>query len=192
MHVELSAPRYSLEQTAEGLRVTISARRNWFVLLFLLVWCAGWLFGEVTAGNQVINDPVRNEPDRLFLVVWLLAWTTGGAFAIAAVAWQLAGREVIALDSATLSHRVEALGIGRTRTFRLAEVRRLRATEWSNSPFSNQRTWFPPVFGGGYGPLAFDYGARTFRIAPGLDEAEADMLIQELKGRIPRPVDAAR
>ena len=187
MQVELSAPRYSLEQTAEGLRVTIPARRNWFVLLFLLVWFAGWLFGEVTVSNQVIH-PVRNEPDRLFLVVWLLAWTIGGAFAIAAAAWQLAGREVITFDSATLSHRVEAFGIGRTRTFRLADVRRLRATEWSNSPFSNQRMWFPPVFGGGYGPLAFDYGARTFRIAPGLDEAEANMLVQELKGRIPRSV----
>jgi hypothetical protein len=188
MQVELSAPRYSLEQTAEGLRVTIPARRNWFVLLFLLVWCAGWLFGEISAGNQLIHYSVRNEPERLFLAVWLLAWTAGGAFAIAAVVWQLAGREVIALDSATLSHRVEAFGVGRTRAFRVTDVRRLRATEWSNSPFSNQRTWFPPVFGGGYGPLAFDYGARTFRIAPGLDEAEANTLVKELKDRIPRSV----
>ena len=56
----------------------------------------------------------------------------------------------------------------------------LRSTEYALSTFTNERAWFPPVVGSGFGPVAFDYGARTFRIAPSLDEAEAKLLVREL------------
>jgi hypothetical protein len=153
-------------------------------MLFLIVWLGGWSFGEASAIRELSN-PGDKAPSA-FLAFWLVGWTLGGAFAISAVLWQLAGREVITVNSVALSHRVEVFGFGRTRTFRASDVKSLRSTEFASNAFTNQRAWFPPLAGSGYGPVAFDYGARTIRIAPSLEEAEAKMLVQELSSRLPR------
>ncbi len=160
------------------------ARRSWFVLLFLSAWLVGWAFGEVSVIRQLTN-PTEKTP-VLFLLVWLTGWTVGGTFAFAAVLWQLGGREVLSVDTATLAHRVEAFGIGRSRTYKLSEVKILRATEYSANPFTNQAALMPPLTGSGLGPVAFDYGARTFRVAAALEEAEAKVLVARLAAHMPR------
>jgi hypothetical protein len=180
--IEPQTARFRSGDTPEGYRVVIPARRNWFVLLFLCAWLAGWVFGEVSALEDLMKG--GDKTPVAFLSFWLVGWTLGGAFAAATLLWQLAGREIITLGSGALSYRAEACGIGRTRSFRASEVKDLRSTDYSVSLFTNQRSWFPPVFGSGYGPVAFDYGARTFRVAPSLDEAEAKLLVGELSRRL--------
>ena len=183
MEMVPEAARFRSEVTPEGYRVVIPARRNWFVLVFLLAWLGGWVFGELSASSELFRGADKTPVG--FLSFWLVGWTVGGIFAAAAVLWQIAGREIITLESGNLSYRVEALGIGRTRSFRASEVKSLRSTDYAISTFANQRNWFPPVLGSGFGPVAFDYGARTFRVAPSLDEAEAKMLVAELSARLP-------
>jgi len=95
MHIEPQSPRYTLETTSEGQRAVVPARRNWFVILFLCAWLVGWVFGEVSVVHQLLS-PSENTP-QLFLLAWLTGWTLGGAFALAAVLWQLACREVISV-----------------------------------------------------------------------------------------------
>lgn len=189
MHIEPQAPRFTVEHTAHGLQAVVPARRNWFVLLFMCAWLVGWAFGEVHAAQELLS-PSEHSP-RLFLAAWLVAWTIGGAFALGAVLWQFAGRELITVDSTTLAHRVEAFGIGRTRSYKVTDVKNLRAAEYSANPFTNQASWFPPVAGSGFGPLAFDYGARTFRLAPALEEAEAKLLVDKLSTHLPKRLNEA-
>ncbi len=184
MHVEPQSPRFTVESTSEGLCAVLPARRNWFVVLFLCAWLVGWVFGEVTAIHQLLS-PSENSP-RLFMLAWLVGWTLGGAFALAAVLWQLAGREVISVSAATLMHRVEAFGLGWSRAYKASEVKALRATEYASNPFTSQAAWFPPVTGSGFGPVAFDYGARTLRLGAALEEAEAKLLVEKLAARLPR------
>ena len=184
MHVEPESARFAIETTPDGLRAVVPARRSSFVLLFMCVWLGGWVFGEVHAIQELLS-PSEKTP-YLFLLVWLAGWTLGGALAIGTVAWQFAGREVISVGSSTLEHRIEAFGIGRTRSYRLSEVKNLRATDYSANPFTNQAAWFPPVTGSGFGPVAFDYGARTMRLAPALEAAEAKLLVTKLSSRLPR------
>ncbi|MCW5649007.1 MAG: hypothetical protein KIS62_04615 [Ramlibacter sp.] len=184
MYIEPQSPRFTLETTEDGLRAIVPARRNLFVLLFMCVWLVGWAFGELQAIRELLS-PSEKTP-QLFLMVWLAGWTLGGVFALGTVVWQFAGREVIIVGSADLQHRVEALGVGRTKTYRLSEVKNLRATDYSTNPFINQAAYFPPVTGSGFGPVAFDYGARTMRLAPVLEEAEAKLLVSKLSSRLPR------
>jgi hypothetical protein len=184
MFVEPESARYSVEHSADGLRAFIPARRNWFIVLFLIAWLGGWIFGEVSAARELLNP--RDDTPSAFLFFWLAGWTLGGAFCIGTVLWQLAGRELLIVNSTSLVHRIEVLGLGWSRAYRTAEVKNLRTTDYSPNPFTNQRAWFPPVGGSGYGPIAFDYGARTIRLAPGLEEAEARMLVGELSPRLPR------
>jgi len=189
MLIEPESPRFVLETTASGLRAAVPARRNWFVLLFMCAWLVGWAFGEVSVIGELLS-PSEKTP-KLFLLAWLAGWTVGGLFAVGTVLWQLAGKEIISVSASTLEHRIEAFGIGRSRMYKLAEVKNLRATDYSANPFTNQSAWFPPVVGSGFGPVAFDYGARTFRLAPALEEAEAKLLVERLSPRLPRRLSEA-
>jgi hypothetical protein len=184
MIVQPQSARYTVEAAEQGLRASIPARRNWFILLFLMVWLGGWVFGEVSAASELLNPKGRGP--SAFLAFWLAGWTLGGAFCAGTVLWQLAGREILLVTPSELTHRVEVFGLGWTRTYQKSEVKNFRATGYSNNPFTNQRAMFPPIGGSGDGPIAFDYGARTIRLAPGLEEAEAKMLVRELASQLPR------
>lgn len=183
-HVPLQPPRFAVHAMSGGIRVSIPARRNWFTVLFSCVWLVGWVLGEVTVIREFVNPVAASE--RLFLVVWLLGWTLGGGFVLGTVLWQLGGKELIALDPRTFEHRIEAFGVGRSRRYALGDVRNLRIVVNGTSGRSGQGAWMPPLVGAGHGPLAFDYGARTFHLGSALDEAEATLLLRQLAPRFPR------
>ncbi len=187
MHVELQPARFSTDLTPEGLRLVVPARRSWGAIVFLCVWLGGWAFGELTVLQELMAPPENGDRPDLFLMVWLAGWTLGGVCVLGTILWQLAGREVITLDATTLTHRVTLLGLGRTRAYKVTEVKNLRATERSATErVADQASWFPPLAGAGHGPVAFDYGARTYRLAGALDEAEAKLLVETLHKRLPR------
>jgi hypothetical protein len=189
MIVEPESARYALEHSAEGLRISIPARRNWFVLLFLVAWLGGWFFGEVNAASELLA-PKEHSPSA-FLAFWLVGWTLGGAFCAGTVLWQLAGREVLVVGGGVLQRRIELFGLAWSRGYRLAEIKALRATDYPSGSFTNQRAWFPPIGGNGYGAIAFDYGARTIRAGASLDDAEAKQIVRELSKSLPRSVDGS-
>lgn len=188
MHIEPQSPRFSCESIPGGIQAIVPARRNWFVILFMSAWLFGWFSGEASAIEELIS-PDKKTP-QLFMAVWLIGWTIGGIFAFGAVLWQLVGREVISITSSALEHRIEILGIARSRIYRIGEIRNLRAAEFSTNPFTSQTAWFPSVVGSGFGPVAFDYGARTMRVAPSLEEAEAKLLVERLSAHLPRNASA--
>jgi hypothetical protein len=117
------------------------------------------------------------------MVVWLVGWTAGGAYAAYAWVWTVFGREVVRLDGVVLSVSRQPIGIPRRRDFDWQEVRNLRIDRGRIRRWDLQRTPFD-------GRIAFDYGARTYRLGQGVDEAEAAMLIRELESRFgPRPAE---
>jgi hypothetical protein len=185
MDVLLQGPRYTLEHTADGIQTVIPSRKNWFLILFFSVWLCGWFVGESTAIAQLLGHPFSGKAQPAgFLGIWLLFWTFGGIAVFATLIWQFAGREMIALSSMTLTHRVEAFGLGRTRTYRASEIHELRASINAFSGYGRSGRAGMPFGVGGAGSLVFDYGARTIRMAAGLDEAEARMLVKEFSTRL--------
>jgi hypothetical protein len=185
MDVPLQGPRYTLEHTADGIRAIVPSRKNWFVIVFLSLWMCGWFAGESSALAQLLGHPVAGKAQTAgFLGIWLTVWTIGGFVFSAVLLWQVTGREIISMNSLSLVHRVEALGMGRTRSYRIGDVKDLRA---SFNAFYGYERWGRtglPFGVGGAGSLVFDYGARTIRMLPGLDEAEAKMLVKEFSTRL--------
>ena len=110
MVVEAKSARYTVESSPDGLRASIPARRNWFVILFLCAWLGGWFFGEVSAAKELLNP--KEHTASGFLSFWLLGWTLGGAFCLGTILWQLAGREVLVASSSSLVYRIELFGLG--------------------------------------------------------------------------------
>src|SRR5450631_4372375 len=104
--VQVSAGRATMSESPDGLLITIPARKNWFLILFMAFWLVGWFFGEVTAINQIIRGHLPHGTNlkgglpigvNLFLLVWLGGWTIGGAFAVVIWLWNFAGFEKVLL-----------------------------------------------------------------------------------------------
>jgi hypothetical protein len=168
---------------ASGL--TLPARRNWLILIFLSAWLVGWAFGEVMVPTQLFSKSSRTGIDP-FMLAWLAMWTLGGAFAVYVWLWNLVGREVIDVDSESLRIKREVVRWGRVRDFALTHVRDLRVAPLTFNPMdfsSGLRFW-----GVGGGAIAFDHGARTYRFGSALDEAEAKQVLARIAERVPKDV----
>ena len=100
--VEVGKGRSQIEVTPSGLRITIPAKKNYFLILFSAFWLVGWAFGEVTALAHVLNP--ESDAPKLFILAWLGGWTLVGAFAIYAWIWNVKGREIINVSNTELQH----------------------------------------------------------------------------------------
>jgi hypothetical protein len=186
MNIEPALPRYEMAHEVDGLRIAIAARRNWFIIVFYCLWLVGWAVGETTVLAELAKGDHRAP--QAFMAIWLTGWTCGGAYVLLTILWQLCGRELLTIAPDAMHFRAEIFGIGRTRSYAIGQITRLRAVEFNASIFTCQAAAKPPFFGATTGPLAFDYGARTIRCAPSLDEAEARLLVAALKEQLPASV----
>jgi hypothetical protein len=186
--IQVPAARATFSESSEGLLITIPANKNWFAILFLGFWLAIWLSGEVSVSRELIPGrsinrayprPQREFGEQLFLVAWLVLWSVGGAIAVTSLLWNLAGVEKVLLGASTLTTKREVLGIGPTKEYELPSMSNLRISAGTR-PSNNRLSPFQILSGG---TIAFDYGARTFRFGIGLDEAEAQQVIDQLKSR---------
>jgi hypothetical protein len=163
-------PRSTVTSSGGLLEVLIPIPKAWAVIAFLPIWLVGWAFGERSAGADALHGK-----GSLFLYVWLAAWTAGGVGAVFSLFWMLAGRERITLDGSRVSIRYEIGPFGRTRRFGVNTIRNLRC-----SPILVTRSSLVAP-----GTIAFDYGAKTYRFGAGIDEAEANDLVRQMKERLP-------
>jgi hypothetical protein len=168
----------------DGLRITIPARRYWYVIVFLALWSVGWFFAEKAALFQVF-DPETAPPGKAFLTLWLLLWTAAGAFVIYTWLWLVSGREVLLFDATSLTVSRETALFARARTFDAHSVEDLRAAP-TTAPWSltDMRSSFA-VWGLTGGHITFDYGAKTYHFGAGVDEAEAKQIVKQIVERYP-------
>ena len=178
--VEPATPRAHAADTPRGYEIVIPARRHLFVVLFLSVWLCGWAVGWTAAASELFSTEEIVKVD-LFLAFWLTLWTIGGVAAVFALFWSLAGRQVVTLGPATLTIAHRLARFGRSREYDLEHVSNLRVSPLAYSADDvRARAW---GFGGG--SIAFDYGAATVRFGGAVEDAEAQMLVDELVRRRP-------
>lgn len=134
----------------------------------------GWAVGEVFVLRTLItgDDALSG---KLFMLVWLGGWTIGGIAVGASWLWMLAGRTELETANGLLTVRNRALGLGFTRVYDAAQIKRLRLhTRGNGMGWAKNEGPFA-------GMIAFDYGAKTLRLGAGLDEPEAQIVIDELR-----------
>lgn len=196
MNAKVEAPssaRYSIQESANGIRASIPAPNSRLAVVLLCVWLLIWGITEVLV-IQKIGLPTGPLPAFFaatqplsaaavaFFTAWLIGWTVGGFFAVGRLLWLLFGSEVIGIEAGNLIHRFEVFGLGRTHAFAAQQIARLRevVVDRASAPLGRRA-----------GSIAFDYRARTHRIGQALEEEEATSLIEQLKGRLPAGAVAA-
>lgn len=155
----------SIERRPEGLVVTMRVPRSGCSIAFLAVWLLLWLVGESVGVLVVVATSGRFGFPAVFAWVWIALWTFAGATAAASLAVLLNGLEIVTLSPDGLSRRVEAFGIGRTRTYDPTKVEELRAVD---SP------------GGKRASIGFEYEGRTHRWGSGLTPESAKTVVDAM------------
>jgi hypothetical protein len=120
--IETLAGRLNWENTGQGIRVEIPARRSSAIVvrfLWLILWCgAGWMMLSGSHGGKTL-PPVQ--------LTWLAGWAVGVILVTASILWSLAGKTILTLDSVQLQITSQIMGLQlSTRTYANADVRNLR------------------------------------------------------------------
>jgi len=169
--------RFVIEQTPQGEQIRVPAPRQWFVMLFLPFWLVMWTIGGVTAIYALITQ------FQVFLLFWLCGWAAGWIFAAGTLLWMFAGSETIRLIGLDLEVAHHAWGFSRRWLYQGSQIKDLSVAVQPAWPF--HFAWQVPFFRAGRnGSIKFNYGPRTVYAAPGLDDAEGQMIVDRLAKRI--------
>src|SRR5712692_10013389 len=95
-----------------GNGIYITARKEWWSLIFLPVWIAGWTFGGIMAMKWILH-PGPSTPIA-FISLWLLGWALGEGWAIYQWFWTAFGKEIIQIREGGLTVKRDILGRGRS------------------------------------------------------------------------------
>jgi hypothetical protein len=188
MAVKPLPPRHATEHIGDKVVISIPARRYWLTAVFGAWLIVVLLAGVIMLGVLVFSGPKSQAPTLLLAAIGL-AWTVFGAVGIWVQASRLFGREVVEVTGRSLSIVQVALGLRTARREYLADhIKALRVSS-SNMDFAHPLLIYYSLYylwHHNMGPLAFDYGAGTFRFGSGVDEAEAKQILSEILEKYPQ------
>lgn len=164
----------SIDDTPDGLRITMPVPRVGCATAFLAVWLVGWVVGEVSALRARFSIGGSFVPAYAFLLIWLAGWTIAGVVTGWALLMSLDGREIVTIGDGVIRRRAEAFSLGLSWRYPLARCGNLRPT------------------GGDDGLkdfVSFDYaatkGEKTVRFGSGLTESRAEEIAERVWERFP-------
>jgi len=167
--------------SVSGIELHIAAKKEWWPLVFLPVWLAGWTFGGIMAVRWLIR-PGPSTP-RAFISLWLVGWVLAEAWTLYQWLWTALGREIVQVREGDLRIKRDILGHGRTRSFPVGTVTNLRAS----GVFPTASYWdnYLAQMKLGGGTVGFDSQGETHRFGIQLTEPDAQEVVRELKPFLP-------
>ena len=166
-----------IERKFNGITIVIPSKKNWFVLLFGTAWIGAWYSGFSFASSIVFSG-VENGAPLGFLSFWLLAWTIGGLAVITFLLWGYFGQEKFLADGKNVFFEKTVFGIGKKNKLDRGMIKNFRSESVKNSWLGDGRL---AALGLGPGKIKFDYGLKTYSFGLGVDDAEANYIVELLK-----------
>ncbi len=184
--------RSKVNQLGDRIEIIIPSKKRIFSTVFIGFWLIAWLFGMVMVTTVLFGDylglnvnQVNNstpQQSNAFLIFWLCGWTVGGAIAIYTFLWLIVGKERIVIASDGIAISKEVLFFKRTKKYDLNNCRNLKLSfDRGKAGLFSSMAHPMEYWQGGSGIITFDYGAKDVKFGIGMDEAEANMIIDEIK-----------
>jgi len=173
--------RAIINEYFDGVEITIPVKRNWPLVIILLLWLGRWSFGFFFAVTTVFSG--ANGGADLFLFFWLCIWIAGGFFAAATCRWNVAGKEIVTVSQAVLTI-VKKGPIAKTKTYDMNEAQNFRAEDDFSDDFGfagRRRGLVLPWNVPSEGTIHFDYGMETIRFGDKLHKPEGDYILERLR-----------
>lgn len=167
--------RAKIENAFGALNISIPSKKNWFALLFGTAWLGGWYVGLKNALSVVLSSGADISGANGFMIFWLTGWTIGGVAIISILLWGFFGQEQFTSDKGEVYLNKTIFGLGIKKQMEASEIKNIR-TEFANANWLGANRW--AFWGLGPGKIKFDYGFKTFSFGLGVDDAEADHIVE--------------
>ena len=167
-----------IENSLGALKISIPSKKNWFALLFGTAWLGGWYFGFKSASLMLLSGGTDNIGANGLMIFWLICWTIGGVAIISILLWGFFGQEQFSSDRGEVYLNKTIFGLGIKKQMVGIEIKNIR-TEFVNANWLGGNRW--AFWGLGPGKIKFDYGFKTFSFGLGVDDAEADHIVELMK-----------
>jgi len=180
--VRPQAGRAKIAQGPDGLLISIPVKKHAYMMIFMPMFLALWVFGTVMAANQ--SRAGQQRPGKGFLAVWLIFAVGWGLLLIFAWLWNMLGTEIVKVSASSLTISRSLFGLKKTREYVTADIEAIRPSQYYDQAhsFSSLLSYFGLTGGN----VAFDYGMKTVRFAVQVDEAEAKHIASLINKRLGR------
>ncbi|MCB0661653.1 MAG: hypothetical protein KDC24_02845 [Saprospiraceae bacterium] len=162
------------------LEISVPSKKNWFILILGVAWQGGWYFGFINALDAFSFDQPGFEGIDGFMLVWLLGWSIAGIGVVIMLFWGFFGKERIIHNQRHLDFERTVFGLGLKKKLETKHLKNFRHEKVDEGLFGGNR-W--SIWGLGPGKIKFDYGMKTYSFGLGVDDAEANYLVDLLKKR---------
>lgn len=164
-------------------RMTTPARKNFLLMGVLTLWltlCVGVMAVVISA---IVHGEVKEIGFFVvfFFLAWIAGWSLGGGLALYGLFWMACGKEIIVATPEGLAITRTIRGYQRLRRYEVAKIRNLRLVEPGG--MTDFLLSLRP-FGIGNGLLTFDSGATVVTFAEGIDRAQAQQVLNELRAAL--------
>lgn len=166
-----------ISQGLSGLSIIIPSKKNWFALIFGTAWMGFWFVGFTMVSGMLFSGGIDNLGVNGFIAFWLLAWTAGGLGITFILLWGYFGKEMFTEDRNQILFEKTIFGVGKKNTLEKKEIKNFRTETGNDSWFGGNRWAF---WGLGPGKINFDYGLKTYSFGLGVDDAEANYIVDML------------
>jgi hypothetical protein len=174
--------RAIIEETISGLSITIPAKRKYHVIVFFIIWLAGWTIGGGFALRMVLLGNAQDAQG--FLIAWLCGWAYGELSAISILVWMFIGKEVITIDRGILTIRKKGSLFSRPKLYKTDSIEALRVDETLGDNVFGRKiktNSFASLFGKAI--IGFDYGKKTVSFGGDIKRQEAEYIVSVLKDK---------
>jgi hypothetical protein len=183
-------PHAIVTDTGQSLQIVLRTPRSWWELAQLG-------FGPLVLslfGSVFIRAFLEPGFERGRVLALLIAALIGLFFLTAIVgffinaSWYLVGCEILEVSSISISVQQRLFGLSRTHEFFAGDIKRLRVSQRLIS-LQERMASILSLFDLAtlsQSPLAFDYGAKTYRFGNNVDEGEARQIVALIHQRFPQ------
>ncbi|MDJ1466334.1 hypothetical protein QNI19_21540 [Cytophagaceae bacterium DM2B3-1] len=173
--------RTIFQESFGKVEIIIPYKKNWFTILFLIVWLGIWVSAELAAVAWVING--ERDLTLVFSLCWLAGWTIGGLSAIRTLVWMGIGKEIITLEQGVITIRRKGLLLAKAKAYYLNEAKHFQVLHPDTEPDNKLGRLQNPFEAYNAGMIRFDYGMETVKFAENIHEAEAEYILAKLKDK---------
>jgi hypothetical protein len=168
--VEVVQPssRIFLAQDGEWTRIGVPARRHLLSMLFLAFWLCAWTIGGFVALGRLFFG-TGDTGITLFLFFWLCGWAIGWVAAAASLAWMGFAIETLWIGDSRIGRKLSVGFFDRSYQYDVPHIR----CAWFKETAKDAGTIGP----NGVGRLVMSYGAKEVGLASGVDETEAQIIL---------------
>lgn len=176
--------RATIDDNNYRIVIAVPSQKSWLIIIFIGAWLVMWSFGIIAICLEKAFSNSNDSPPGIVLLLMLCFCAAIMIIPLRIFLWSVMGKEIISVEQGAITLDKKHLLFYKAKSYDLNEARNFRVQEDNSimlTPFGIRPSSLMKI--GNSGIIKFDYGLQTLRFADGIDEAEANYLLQKLRDK---------